>query len=241
MKILIVRHGDPNYETDSLTEKGVREAELLSERLCKENITKLYCSILGRARLTAQPTLDKLGIEAEYCDWLREFGYVKFKVPYLENEKYAWDLMPSFTETCPEIYSPTEWRNLDFIKNSNMLESYDTVCEEFDKVLEKHGYKREGNCYKVTAPNADTLVFVCHFGVTAQILSHLLCTSPFSISENTLTLPTSVTTLYSEEREEGMARFRMCGFGDVSHLYKYDEEPAFSGRFCERFTDDTRH
>ncbi|MBQ8338710.1 MAG: histidine phosphatase family protein [Oscillospiraceae bacterium] len=241
MKILIVRHGDPIYETDSLTEKGVREAELLSERLCKENITKLYCSTLGRARLTAKPTLDKLGITAEYCDWLREFHYATIKVPYLEREKICWDIMPSFLEGYPEIYSPTEWRNVDFIKNSTVSESYDIVCEEFDKTLEKYGYKREGNIYKVTHPNDDTLVFVCHFGVTAQILSHLLCTSPFSISQNCLTLPTSVTTLYSEEREEGTAIFRMCGFGDVSHLYKYDEEPAFSGRFCERFTDDTRH
>ena len=241
MKILIVRHGDPIYETDSLTEKGVREAELLSERLRKEKITKLYCSTLGRARLTAQPTLDKLGIAAEYCEWLREFSYAMFKLPYLEKEKHCWDILPSFLKDYPEIYSPTEWRNVDFVKNSNVPESYDIVCEEFDKVLEKHGYKREGNSYKVTAANDDTIAFVCHFGVTAQILSHLLCTSPFSISENTLTLPTSVTTLYSEEREEGTARFRMCGFSDVSHLYKYDEEPAFSGRFCERFTDDTRH
>ena len=29
MKILIIRHGDPDYSIDSLTEKGWREAELL--------------------------------------------------------------------------------------------------------------------------------------------------------------------------------------------------------------------
>ena len=33
MRLLIVRHGDPDYEHDTLTEKGWREAELLSERL----------------------------------------------------------------------------------------------------------------------------------------------------------------------------------------------------------------
>ncbi len=241
MRILIVRHGDPIYETDTLTEKGEREARLLSERLCKENIKKIYCSTLGRARLTAQPTLDKLGVKAEYCDWLREFGYAKIKLPYLEEEKYCWNLLPSFAETCPEIYSPTEWRNVNFIKNSNVTECYDAVCREFDKVLERHGYKREGNSYKVTAPNNDTIVFFSHFGLTAQLVSHIFCCSPFTVSEHSITPPTSVTTFYSEEREEGLARFCMCGFGDVSHLYKYDEEPSFSGRFCERFTDDTRH
>ena len=33
MKLLFVRHGDPDYEHDSLTDKGVREADLLAPRL----------------------------------------------------------------------------------------------------------------------------------------------------------------------------------------------------------------
>ena len=36
MKILIVRHGDPYSPTDSLTEKGSRDAALLKDRLVKE-------------------------------------------------------------------------------------------------------------------------------------------------------------------------------------------------------------
>ena len=35
MKILLIRHGDPDYTIDSLTEKGWREARLLSNRLEK--------------------------------------------------------------------------------------------------------------------------------------------------------------------------------------------------------------
>ena len=35
MKILIIRHGDPDYENDTLTEKGHKEAEYLAERLIK--------------------------------------------------------------------------------------------------------------------------------------------------------------------------------------------------------------
>ena len=30
MRILLIRHGDPDYEHDTLTEKGRREAELLA-------------------------------------------------------------------------------------------------------------------------------------------------------------------------------------------------------------------
>ena len=43
MELWIIRHGDPDYVHDSLTEKGVREAKLLAERLSKYNISKIYC------------------------------------------------------------------------------------------------------------------------------------------------------------------------------------------------------
>lgn len=73
MKILIIRHAEPDYSIDSLTEKGKREAQLLKERLLKLDIRDFYCSPLGRAKDTAAPTLDALGRTAEICDWLREF------------------------------------------------------------------------------------------------------------------------------------------------------------------------
>ena len=53
MRLLIIRHGDPDYENDTLTEKGWREARLLAERLCKMNIKDFYVSPLGRAQATA--------------------------------------------------------------------------------------------------------------------------------------------------------------------------------------------
>ena len=33
MRILVIRHGDPDYAHDSLTEKGFREVNLLAEKL----------------------------------------------------------------------------------------------------------------------------------------------------------------------------------------------------------------
>ena len=53
MKILIVRHADPDYSIDSLTEKGWREAEYLSERLSRLPVKAFYVSPLGRAKDTA--------------------------------------------------------------------------------------------------------------------------------------------------------------------------------------------
>ena len=49
MRILMIRHGDPDYVNDTLTEKGWREAAILSERIAKMKVDEFYVSPLGRA------------------------------------------------------------------------------------------------------------------------------------------------------------------------------------------------
>ena len=54
--------------------------------------------------------------------------------------------------------------------------------------------------------------------------------------------PSSVTTLYTEERREGIASFRMQSFGDLSHLHAWDEPASFAARFCETYDNmEERH
>jgi len=54
--------------------------------------------------------------------------------------------------------------------------------------------------------------------------------------------PSSVTTIYSEERRKGIASWRVSSFGDISHLYAASEEPSFAARFCECFENENeRH
>ena len=60
MRILIVRHGNPNYELDTLTETGWKEARLAAEHLAKFDIAAFYVSPLGRAQDTAKCTLEKM-------------------------------------------------------------------------------------------------------------------------------------------------------------------------------------
>ena len=115
------------------------------------------------------------------------------------------------------------------------------MCDGLDALLSKHGYNRNGYNYDAVNPNHDTIVLFCHFGLGALLLSHLLNCSPYSLWQHTFLAPTSVTTIYTEERIAGKAMLRAASIGDISHLYVADEEPAFSGRFCECFTDDTRH
>ena len=50
MRILFIRHGDPDYINDTLTKKGHREAKLLAERAADLNLGSCYVSPLGRAK-----------------------------------------------------------------------------------------------------------------------------------------------------------------------------------------------
>ena len=42
MKLLFIRHGDPDYTIDSLTEKGWKEAEFLSEKIAALDVRDFY-------------------------------------------------------------------------------------------------------------------------------------------------------------------------------------------------------
>jgi len=241
MKILIVRHGDPDYSIDSLTEKGWREAELLSERLHKLNVTEYYCSPLGRAKDTAAPTLKKNGKTAQICEWLKEFpGYIVDEET--SNKRIPWDLLPNSWTNNNDFFDRNKWLETSIMQSGDVEEKYNIVCENFDKLLESHGYRRENNLYRAIHPNTETIVLFCHFGVECVLLSHMLNISPVLLWHGFVALPTSVTTLISEEREDGIAYFRCNGFGDLSHLYVADEPPSFAARFCETYSNfEERH
>ncbi|MBQ3935342.1 MAG: hypothetical protein II715_05935 [Clostridia bacterium] len=50
-----------------------------------------------------------------------------------------------------------------------------------------------------------------------------------------------MTLVHTEEREQGLASFRVAYFGSLPHFAESGQEPSFHGRFCECFHDETRH
>ncbi|MBE6823420.1 histidine phosphatase family protein [Caproiciproducens sp. LBM24188] len=241
MKLMIIRHGDPDYSIDSLTEKGWREAELLSNRIAAMNVKAFYLSPLGRAKDTASATLKKMNRTAEILPWLREF-----EAPIVDEEtgeeRIPWDWLPADWTTVEEFYDKNLWHTVPVMRAGHVIDEAMRVYSGLDAVLEKHGYKREGNLYRAVKPNNDTIVLFCHFGVECVMLGHLLGISPMVVWHGFCASPTSVTTLITEERRRGIAYFRMNSFGDLSHLYAAGEKPSFSARFCETYDNaDERH
>ena len=235
MKLLIVRHADPDYAIDSLTKTGWIEAELLSQRLTKLKVKAFYCSPLGRARDTAKPTLNKLYRNAEICSWLQEFPPQVHKPD--GHGTVAWDWLPQDWTPRSYFYSKDQWMAAPEFQAAGVADAYRRVTRELDKLLARHGYRRKGNLYRAITPNEDTIVLFCHFGLECVLLSHLLNCSPMIFWHGSCAAPSSVTTLITEERRPGCAYFRMSAFGDTSPLYAAGRAPSFSARFCEMYTN----
>lgn len=234
MKLLLIRHGDPDYEIDSLTEKGWREASLLAERISQLDVAAFYVSPLGRAKDTASVTLKAMQRQATELPWLREF-HAPIPDFHTGEMRIPWDQLPVDWTAEPKYYDNTRWCETLPMLHGHVLEEAKRVWNGFDEILEQHGYVRQDHYYKALSPNEETLVFFCHFGVICVILSHLLGISPMILWHNFCAAPTSVTSLISEERREGVAIFRMNAFGDTAHLYAKGEPPAFAARFCETY------
>ena len=92
MRLLIVRHADPDYSIDSLTPAGWEEAKLLADRLAPIPVAAYYVSPLGRAKDTASLTLKKACRTAETCSWLREFAPQAVH-PGKDSGHCVWDWM----------------------------------------------------------------------------------------------------------------------------------------------------
>lgn len=237
MRIFIIRHGDPYYPADSLTEKGAREAELLSKRLIKEGIKEIYVSPHGRAQLTAAPTAGKLGITPTVLDWLREFPAqikTEYTTDFYENFHSGWNMPPELWTEDKDNYSIENWKNAEILRDSKVVETYDRVCAEFDNFTAAHGYTRDDSGMYGIADGADeenTIALFCHFGLGTALISHVL-NMPLVPVWNSVFLPTSsVTTLYMERHlaSRPIAHGIFVGIGDTSHLFAGDEPVSCSG------------
>ncbi len=261
MRIIFIRHGDPDYANDTLTQKGWREAKLLAKRVRDWNVKDFYCSPLGRAQDTASCSLNIMNRQAVTYDWLREF-YYPITDPTTGRYGVPWDFMPSYWTKEPLFYDKDHWHEADVLKSNNELKpAFDEVCCGLDNVLEKYGYMRDGMIYRTgiikeetgasfLTPDSgkdagtskllksysdDTIVIFCHLGVTFAMMSHLLGIAPTLLWQNFFIAPASVTVLISEERIPGEAYFRAQVVGDTSHLRDGNEPVSQAGYFAEPF------
>jgi len=219
--LYILRHGDPIYSPDTLTQKGRLQADALAKRLASAGLDKVYSSPLGRAKETAQPTCDLLGLKYEIEEWTSESLAWKDFSMVMPDGKRRW----TFSRPGPvlrndmTIEAGAKWHELDVFSQTNAREGYDRICRASDGFLEKHGYRREGAVYRITDPNDLRIAVFCHEGFSLTWLSHLLGIPPhifwtgFGITHSGLTL------LQFYNHDEGYTVPRCLCHSDLSHIY----------------------
>lgn len=236
MRILLIRHAEPDYSIDSLTAKGRIEAELLSRRLIRYDIRDFFQSPLGRARDTASYTLQKLGRSAETLSWLQEF---RGSYPDPESGKrriVAWDVKPRIWTEFPQVHDVRNWYSAPVFAGGNVQEIWQETTEGVDQLLARYGYVKDGPVW-LCADNCDfTIALFCHFGISMAVLGYLTDISPMVLWHRILCLPSSVTEVVTEERIKGEVSFRITKLGDLTHLEAAGEKRSTAGLFPECWT-----
>lgn len=232
MFLYIVRHGDPDYSTDSLTPRGVLQAEAVAKRLKDSGITQIYSSPMGRALQTAQPACKLLGLPCNVEPWTHEIG-PELKTTYPDGESKSVFLLQNTHYLQDGAQALPYDRALEAppFSQSRMGEAVAYIEENGKDFLERLGYRYENGVYRILQPSEERVALFCHGGFTMAWLSVLLhiplhiLWSSFGITH------TGVTVLRFTNNPDGYTAPRMHCWCDMSHLYKYDEvDMLFNGK-----------
>lgn len=223
MLLYIIRHGDPIYDPDSLTEKGVLQAKALAKRLAVNGIDKVFVSPMIRAKQTAQPTCELLNIKPEIALWTSED--TAWKEFSCKDESFGGEVQWSFNipkerYKIPEMLAMGDsWYKAEPFNRTKAHEGYLRIENESDKFLELLGYKREEMLYRVVKPNNQRVAVFCHAGFGSVWLSHLLSINPIIFWSSFGINHSSITIIEFNNNKSNLTAPYCLALSDTSHLY----------------------
>ena len=204
MLLYIIRHGDPIYETDTLTDRGRLQAEAVGKRIAASKIDRIFSSPMGRAKETAAPACRMLGLEPVIEEWTHEIGDERL-MP-IDGEMRSISLLQN---TCLR-----ENGNIDLpydrafecagFNQTQMKSAVGYIEKNGKEFLERLGYREENGVYKILYPNEERVALFCHSAFTRAWLSVLLHV-PIHMSWSSFDVThTGVTVLYFKNNENGV-------------------------------------
>ena len=218
MKIIFVRHGHPDYSTDSLTEEGHKQAEAAAARLAEAGITRIVSSTSGRAYQTAEHTAKRLGLPIEAYDFMREVGW---NTPNATDEEKAyfhpWRAGERLQKEYGSLLLP-DYDTLDVWHDRPIEAHCRRVITGFDEWMAKMGYQREGAGYRAVAPNDEVVALFSHGGSSTVVMAHLLGLPPFFMFGH-CPLAFTAFSAFTFTGAPGERIFIKCGsFNDAYHI-----------------------
>lgn len=228
MLLYIIRHGDPDYTTDTLTERGILQAEAVGKRIFSSGITRIFSSPMGRAKMTAEPAARLLGLNPEIEDWTKEIEY-ELKTPYPDG------IMKSITRLQNSTFREDGGINLSYerayeahgISQSRMNDAIKLIEENGNRFLEKLGYKYEGENYRIINPNEDRVALFCHAAFARAWISVLLRIPLNLMWAGFGYTHTGVTVIEFKNYENGITAPKCLCYSDTSHLYAHGPDTEY--------------
>jgi len=174
MRLIIVRHGQPDYEHDCLTPIGHEQARDTAERLKDEGIEAIFSSPFGRARQTAAYTAEKLGLPVEILDFIHEISWGSADGSPIFADGHPWTIADEMVRRGDDLTAP-DWQSHPLFQNNRVVKEAERVARETDAWLETLGCRREGRYYRCVSPggNKRTIALFCHGGSSTAALARI--------------------------------------------------------------------
>ena len=175
MRMIIVRHGEPDYGKDCLTETGWIQAKQAAQRLKEEGIEEIWSSTMGRAHETAEATAELLGLPIRDLAWARELYWGSRDREELYQDGHPWDTADTMARNGLDLTDP-DWRHGPYFINNRVTESVDIVEQEADQWMASFGYERKGRYYFHTESEEThrTIALFCHGGSSSALIAHFM-------------------------------------------------------------------
>lgn len=218
MEIVLIRHGEPEWVRDGLaindpplTDRGHRQARELATWLRDERFDEVLVSPLVRARQTAAPLLDALGVDEVIDPWLEEI------------RDPMWHGSPA--EKAAEAYAelrgrPAEdrWHGLE--GGESIRDFVSRIRAGASTFLAARGVVRsdaELPVWTIEEPGA-RIALVAHAGTNSVTIGHLLGLAPTPWEWDRFVLGhTSVSRVEALPLDDGYT-FSLTKLSDLEHL-----------------------
>lgn len=208
MRLLLIRHAESQGNHEGrlqgrrefpLTERGVRQAELLAERLMNQRIAALYSSPILRAHDTARAAAAQAGLEVIPEPRVQEYDF---------GEQLSGLTWREIRDQKPEIIAALTGNGSEFPRypgEEGRAHFRDRVCEAMGEIAERHR-------------SDDAVAVITHAGPIVVYVMETLGRGygrpiPFVIDN------TSITTIELGGRgNEFVPRAVLTGLNDTCHL-----------------------
>lgn len=180
MEIVLLRHAQPHWEPDgravdnpALTDFGHQQARCCAQALADQKFDAFYTSPLTRVQETAAPIAERLGMQPQVQNWLREI-----EMPTLEGQT---------TEEVQAFFKKARARDIehwwDGVEGGESFRHfYERVSSGIEGLLcTAHSvaiHEQQENRLWQVSEDGPRILIVAHEGTNAALMSHLLGIEP---------------------------------------------------------------